>query len=215
MDRKSCDLSGLWRVKHPSIDWIEILRLTATNGVRVRIVTRPPGKQGGILDEGVEELINSIRALGVTVDLRAYMHEKFAILDNKILWHGSLNILSHNKTSESVLRIPSPAACQQMARFISSSTGWKAGEKEEIYLTIKENPECPDCGSPTIWKNGRFGVYFECEAGCGGKTDLKHPGAKRKRKKSSGQTSGQTKTDHVCPECVSPMIERKADIELS
>ena len=34
------------------------------------------------------------------------------------------------------------------------------------------NPECPQCGGPTVWNDGRHGIWFECEdAGCGGKVD--------------------------------------------
>jgi hypothetical protein len=69
-----------------------------------------------------DRLIAALRDLGATVDARAQMHEKIAILDGHILWHGSLNILSHRDTHESMLRIDSPTACQQIGRFVSVRT---------------------------------------------------------------------------------------------
>lgn len=176
--------------------WIDLLRAKLTGGVRIRLVTRPPGDMGGVLDEGLEELVEGIRELGIVVDHRARMHEKFAIIDNKILWHGSLNILSHRDTSESMLRIPSSAACAQMARFVTSPARKKPGEmEEEVDLSDKENPECPECSFPTVWKTGRYGIYFDCEKGCGGKVD-----SAKKRRTSS--------RERKCPQCGSLMVRR-------
>jgi hypothetical protein len=76
--------------------------------VRVRILTRPPEEPGGGTTDEVGEVVCALRDLGVAVDLRARMHEKIAVLDDRILWHGSLNLLSHRDTRESMLRIESP-----------------------------------------------------------------------------------------------------------
>jgi hypothetical protein len=82
----------------------------------VCVITLPPEEPRG------DRLIAALRDLGATVDARAQMHEKIAILDGHILWHGSLNILSHRDTHESMLRIDSPTACQQIGRFVSVRT---------------------------------------------------------------------------------------------
>lgn len=103
--------------------------------------------------------------------LRARMHEKIAIIDGRILWHGSLNILSHRDTHESMLRLESVAACQQLGRFLSAPAG--RSEEDAPAFEMTTNPECPKCGGPTVWKEGRFGIYFTCEdADCDGKLDL-------------------------------------------
>jgi ssDNA-binding Zn-finger/Zn-ribbon topoisomerase 1 len=157
--------------------WVDTLRAALARGVRVRILTRPPEEPGGGTTDEVGELVSGLRDLGVTVDLRARMHEKIGILDGRILWHGSLNILSHRDTHESMLRIESPAACSQLARFISTPVG---GRDDAPALDVRENPECPKCGGPTVWNDGRFGIYFECEGpGCKGKVDARRGGHAR------------------------------------
>ena len=179
--------------------WVDPLRAALGRRVRVRILTRPPAEPGGGTTEEVGELVSALRDLGVTVDLRARMHEKIAILDGRILWHGSLNILSHRDTHESMLRIESPAACSQLARFISTP----AGRRDDApALDVRENPECPKCGGPTVWNDGRFGIYFECERpGCDGKTDARRnvraratggDGRGTGRRRPSGHGSGST-----------------------
>ncbi len=179
--------------------WVDPLRAALARRVRVRILTRPPDEPGGGTTNEVGELVGALRNLGVTVDLRARMHEKIAILDGRILWHGSLNILSHRDTHESMLRIESPAACSQLARFISTPAG--RGDDAPA-LDVRENPECPKCSGPTVWNDGRFGIYFECEEpGCDGKVDARRGGRARAtggdgrrtgRGRPSGRSSGPT-----------------------
>ena len=186
--------------------WMDILTDKTSQGIRVRLVARPPGDQGGILEDGLEENIQNIIKSSVVVDLRTSMHEKFAIIDKSILWHGSLNIFSHRDTSESMFRIPSQSICQQMAQFVSSSVRQEAGgKKSDIDLTEKENPNCPDCSSSMIWKNGRYGIYFECEQ-CGSKINSRRITHRHSHRRTRKKDKNETK---ICPECGKSMKQRK------
>lgn len=175
--------------------WVDPLRVALARGVRVRVLTRPPEEPGGGTTDEVRELVRGLRNLGVAVDLRARMHEKIAIFDGRILWHGSLNILSHRDTHESMLRIESEAACSQIARFVSTP----AGRRDDApALDARENPECSKCGGPTVWNDGRYGIYFECEdSDCDGKVDVRRSGRGRaaggdgRGPRQRGQRSGR------------------------
>jgi ssDNA-binding Zn-finger/Zn-ribbon topoisomerase 1 len=154
--------------------WIDPLRAALARSVRVRILTRPSDAPSGGAANDVKELVHALRDLGVTVDLRSRMHEKIAILDGHILWHGSLNILSHRDTHESMLRIESAAACSQLARFVSTPAG---RSQQVLPLDALKNPECPKCGGAMVWNQGRHGIYFECEdPNCDGKLDVRRRG---------------------------------------
>ncbi|MBI4507914.1 MAG: AAA family ATPase [Chloroflexi bacterium] len=200
--------------------WVDSLRAALSRGVRVRILTRPPGEFGGGPTDQVGELVRGLRNLGVTVDLRARMHEKIAILDGRILWHGSLNILSHRDTHESMLRLESPAACQQVGRFVITPAG-RHEEEAAPSLDARENPECAKCGGPTVWNRGPYGIYFECEApGCNGKVDARRGRGQRRtgtaRDREGGQRRGRrsqrasTDTGRPCPKpgCGGRLAER-------
>jgi ssDNA-binding Zn-finger/Zn-ribbon topoisomerase 1 len=199
--------------------WADPLRAALARGVRVRILTRPPDELGGGVTDEVGELVRALRNLGVAVDLRAGMHEKIAILDGRILWHGSLNILSHRDTHESMLRLESPAACSQLARLVSTP----AGRRDDTpALDAAENPECPKCGGPTVWHDGRYGIYFECEApGCDGKIDARRDrraraeggrgqAKKPERGRGSGTARPGARTGRTCPTpgCGGRLIQR-------
>jgi len=182
--------------------WAEALRSAVARGVRVRVVTRPAEEFGDGGTVEVAELVRGLRGLGVAVDLRARMHEKVAILDGRVLWHGSLNILSHRDTSESMLRLESPAACLQLGRFLSPPAGRR--EEDAPAFDTAANPQCPNCGVPTVLNDGPYGIWFECEApACGGKVDARRRRTRpdTSRTPRGGRRDGATETARApCPE---------------
>lgn len=183
---------------------MDIISHKISQGVQIRLVTRPPGDQGGVLEDGLADIMHDMTDSQVAVDFRARMHEKFAIVDDKILWYGSLNIFSNRDTSESMFRIVSPGICEQMAQFVVWAYGKKKEETSGVNLADKENPDCPNCSETMIWKNGRYGVYFEC-ATCGTKLDPR----KAKRGQRRGTKSSGAKSEKKCAVCGKGMRKRK------
>lgn len=197
--------------------WIDILRERLRRGVHIRIVTKPPVEQRGAMSEDeLNEILSSMDKMGVVLDLRAKVHEKFAIIDNRILWHGSLNILSHKDTSESMLRIPTQAGCDLLAKLVTIGA---KGDDSTDYVA-RENPACPQCNGLTVLRNGRYGIYFECSTRCGGKVDPKrssrqqrgggrHAGRRRGyRGTIQGTRRGSTRIGESCPLCGAPLVKK-------
>ena len=86
-------------------------------GVRIIVNTKP-------LEEHTLPYRNqAIHAIGVMQDLGIEVlrtvghHRKLAIIDNDILWEGSLNILSQNDSCEVMRRIKSVVAVKEMVVF--------------------------------------------------------------------------------------------------
>jgi predicted XRE-type DNA-binding protein len=54
-----------------------------------------------------DALFTSLKNIGAHVNLRPSIHEKLNIIDNRIVWDGSLNTLSHRNTFERMTRMVS------------------------------------------------------------------------------------------------------------
>lgn len=76
-------------------------------GVTVKAVVRPaedlPVKDRKSVPDNAEYL----RDYGVQVVFRPGFHQKFTVIDSRISWYGSVNILSFGKSEESVMRLES------------------------------------------------------------------------------------------------------------
>jgi DNA-binding Xre family transcriptional regulator len=78
--------------------------------VRICVFVQDPdaGKKGSRSDSTNRETIISagktLASFGVHVTLRPRIHEKLIVIDESIFWDGSLNVLSHNDSTERMTR---------------------------------------------------------------------------------------------------------------
>ncbi|MBM4289360.1 MAG: hypothetical protein FJ135_14670 [Deltaproteobacteria bacterium] len=53
--------------------------------------------------------------------IRANIHQKFAVIDQKVVWYGSINLLSYGGAQESLMRLASPNISQELLKIISAT----------------------------------------------------------------------------------------------
>lgn len=96
-----------------------IFERLVNRGVKVYIFTRDPKEHSDEYEKQSEDEIRYFEALGVQVLLCVgNHHRKLAILDRKVLWEGSLNILSQTHSREIMRRIDSKKLTEEMFKFL-------------------------------------------------------------------------------------------------
>ena len=55
---------------------------------------------------------------GISVVFQSNIHQKFAIMDQKIVWYGSINLLSYGSSQESIMRIESSNIANELIETI-------------------------------------------------------------------------------------------------
>lgn len=88
-------------------------------GVSITLNTRNPHEHDESMRKQTQAMIQSFENMGVTIGIIPKLHRKVAIIDKKILWEGSLNILSHASSREIMRRILSKEECRAMKKFLS------------------------------------------------------------------------------------------------
>lgn len=115
---------------------INLLTLLSNKGAEIYVITRPPNEQFGHMQDQAEVVIEKLKEIGVRVSFRSKMHQKVAIIDKKIAWEGSLNILSHNDSEEQMRRIEGDKTIEQILNNLGFDKGNKTGNT--IYSQKKE-----------------------------------------------------------------------------
>ena len=96
----------------------DLLKRVTNRGVEVRVYSREPRDHTPELRSQANQAIAVLRSAGVRVflcdDLR---HRKIAVIDDEILWEGSLNILSQSNSREIMRRTVSKQYVHDMLRF--------------------------------------------------------------------------------------------------
>ena len=144
----------------------DLLRSKILNGVKVRCVTRPPRSNGTIPETAGREAVEMLSNIGAVVDFRANIHQKVCLIDNRIVWWGSLNALSHGgHADEMMTRTANEGFAKTVAAHMSKRP--VSAERAQATVAERENPICGVCKAHSIFKEGQFGPYFECESRCG------------------------------------------------
>jgi len=97
---------------------LPVLQRLRQRGVRVTINTRHPDEHDPHFSVQAIQALGGLHLIGANILYTGKHHRKIAILDGKILWEGSLNILSHNDSCEMMRRIESEHEAQEMIRFL-------------------------------------------------------------------------------------------------
>ncbi|NDC94996.1 hypothetical protein EB077_06810 [bacterium] len=97
----------------------KLLKRRVKEGIDIVIYTRNPKHHDKVLEVQAWKALEILKDSGVCIfmcdDMR---HRKLSIIDNEVLWEGSLNIFSQSESCEVMRRTNSDVLCSQMQKFI-------------------------------------------------------------------------------------------------
>jgi superfamily II DNA or RNA helicase len=91
--------------------------LTAAKA-KVTTITKPPENYAEKDRAKITECVELLSQHGVTVKNKDRIHQKFAIIDQRIVWYGSINFLSYGASEESVMRIENADIAGELLRSV-------------------------------------------------------------------------------------------------
>lgn len=97
---------------------LPIFKKMRSRGIRLVINTKPVYEHPEPYASQAQFALDILQDIGVTILFTGKHHRKIAIIDRRITWEGSLNILSQNDSCEIMRRIDSVELSEQMIDFI-------------------------------------------------------------------------------------------------
>lgn len=92
-------------IRKQRITWIYKAIGENPRPLKVTVITRPSEAFSGQASSEVYEAIQALEQLGCEVIFRKGIHQKFAVIDRRVVWYGSINLLSFGTAQESIIRI--------------------------------------------------------------------------------------------------------------
>ena len=105
--------------KRRTLQMIQNLRIALNNGVKVAIVTRPSEDFKEKDLTSWQTTTDLIKSSGISVFFKSNIHQKFAVVDQKVSWYGSINLLSYGSAEESIMRLESSNIANELIRSIN------------------------------------------------------------------------------------------------
>jgi phosphatidylserine/phosphatidylglycerophosphate/cardiolipin synthase-like enzyme len=97
------------------------LKTSIDNNIRVIVVTRPKEDFKPKDHATLQRALDLLTKNGVSVLFKSNIHQKFAIMDQKVVWYGSINLLSYGTAQESIMRIESANIANELIRSIEDA----------------------------------------------------------------------------------------------
>lgn len=104
--------------KRRTVQMMQQLNIALRNKVKVIVVTRPLEDFGGNGPNSLQGTLDMLHHAGINVVFRANIHQKFALIDQKVVWYGSINLLSFGNAEESIMRLESPNIASELLKSI-------------------------------------------------------------------------------------------------
>ena len=114
--------------KRKVMQLMSVLKGRQVAGVKVTIVTWHPDSYMYGREEHRIELMEELRNAGFNIELVEDSCERYAVIDNEIVWYGSMNLLSKDDVEDNIMRVVS----RQIAAELLEMT-FKKGKQLQRY----------------------------------------------------------------------------------
>lgn len=97
---------------------MQYLDMALQNKVRVSVTTRPIDNFKEKDQDSINRALELLKGRDIKVIFKSNIHQKFAIMDQKVVWYGSINLLSFGGSQESIMRIESSHIANELIKSI-------------------------------------------------------------------------------------------------
>jgi superfamily II DNA or RNA helicase len=94
------------------------LKVALEKNARILVVTRPKEDFKPKDHAIIQRTLNLLTDCGANVVFKSNIHQKFAVMDQKVVWYGSINLLSYGSAQESIMRIESVNIANELVKSI-------------------------------------------------------------------------------------------------
>jgi phosphatidylserine/phosphatidylglycerophosphate/cardiolipin synthase-like enzyme len=85
----------------------EALQNSIKTGVNISVVTRPAEDYAAKDYRKIDNILNFLIDKGIEAVEKPQTHQKYAVIDGRVVWYGSINLLGYGGAEESIMRLES------------------------------------------------------------------------------------------------------------
>jgi len=151
---------------------MDVLKAIIDKGAKLVVFTEKRYRNLELFNDSVKEALNYLEDIGATIKYRSNIHQKRAFISDRIWWEGSLNIFSHSRTEEDMLRFSQKEIIEEVINNFGLGSLIGVGrvrlEEKNKWRTLirnalsEEEKKCEECGGRLEIRFGRYGIFLGC-----------------------------------------------------
>lgn len=96
------------------IKMLNLFKMGLKNGAKLTVITKPIPEHSNKNITIYEEMLKKLTAIGSNTIFIPSLSQKFAIIDQRIIWYGGINLLSYGKSDENIIRLDSESIASEL-----------------------------------------------------------------------------------------------------
>ena len=100
---------------------LKMLSAARLNRARVTVITRPAESYKLADQPGAVALLKALNDAGVRVIVKPDAYQKFAVIDQSIVWYGNINLLGYGSAEESIMRLEQREIAEELLAMAAQS----------------------------------------------------------------------------------------------
>jgi len=104
--------------KNRTVKMLQTLDDVVSSGTKITVVTRPVDEYNVSDQARITQVIKLLKEHNITVTERSKIHQKFSVIDGRIAWYGSINLLSFGSSEESIMRLESKSISGELLKIL-------------------------------------------------------------------------------------------------
>jgi len=117
--RQEVIISSPYMKKFRTTQMLKMLSAALINGARVTVITRPVEEYKLAGQPGVPALHKALTDAGIRVLMQPGAHQKFAVIDQGVVWYGNIHLLGYGSAEESIMRLEQREIAEELLRLIN------------------------------------------------------------------------------------------------
>ena len=109
-------------IKRESFNIIKLLANIIKNGIAVNIFTSAGIDHRENERTDLKDMYDYLKTAGINIIIKANIHQKFIIIDQKTVWYGNINFLSYANEEENIMRLESLNIANELMDTIEDTT---------------------------------------------------------------------------------------------
>ena len=116
--RQEIVIASPYLKKYRTLQMLKMLTAARINGARVTVITRPAENYKLADQPAVAALLKSLTDAEMRVIIKPDAYQKFAVIDQSIVWYGNINLLGYGSAEESIMRLEQREIAEELLRAI-------------------------------------------------------------------------------------------------
>jgi hypothetical protein len=96
------------------VKFMDVFNKGLNNGAKLTVITKPISDYSNKNQRMYDEMIKILKDIGSRIILIPNIIQKFAVIDQRVVWYGGINLLNFGRSDENIMRLNNESVANEL-----------------------------------------------------------------------------------------------------